>query len=1112
MAVKKKVSTHISYFDHLVFDKTLLSGWVAKYITNMRLVVLILLAILIGGLASYFNLPKRLNPEINLPIVTIATVLPGAPPKDVESLITIPLEKEISSIANLNDYTSVSRDNVSVLSLEFSSQTTPQDAEKEVKAAVDRVTLPDNALDPNVAALDFENQPVWEFALTTEADTATLHKTAKMLREELEKSNKLSRVLTPGLPETQIRIEIDPETSRDFGLSPLTLSQSIKSALNTYPAGLVETDTNSFSLAIDKSIFDVADLRLLPVTVNNQQLPLGTLAKVYEAPKNNEPNAYFTSPDSDVRDTVIFSIYKSKSSNIDAAVKDAQEIVNTTLDKTPVPFTTKTIVNYADEINNQFNELLGEFFATVLLVVGCLFLFLGLRQALISSLTVPLTYLSAFMIMQYIGMSINFLSLFAFLIALGLLVDDTIVVVSAMTAYYRTKKFTAVETGILVWRDTIVPIWSTTITTIWSFVPLLLSTGIIGEFIKPIPVVVTATMISSTAIAVGITLPFMIVLLSPKVPYRVIRFFKVMFAIISPVVLILLFRTNQLIMVAVLVYLLLMWIIFRHGKNLLKRGNQTLLANPRIKNAIATVQQYSSHGVISVEGFSQKYYRFILRLIKNPRARRLAVSAIVIYAVVGFMLVPFGLVKNEFFPKSDSDTLYVSLELPQGTNAEVATRYTGELIQDISTRDHVQYAIARTNTGLSNFGDSENSANSSLFTLHLTDEKERKEASWDIAQNIRDEFANFEFGEITVTEQSGGPPAGADVALTFVGNDLQELNTLADASVEYLKKEPGVINVKKSVSESTGLVVFKPNLNEIASQGATLDAIALWLRTYLSGFTLANASLVDSKDTKDFVYLMSDRPVKIADLMRLSIPVRNNQYVPLNSLGTFEIQPNPSLITRENGQRTIAVSGSVVGGFSISDKNKALGEFVTTLDFPDGYSTKTGGVNEENQKSVNSILLAMLVAFLLIMITMVIQFNSFRQAAIVLAVIPLAVSSVFYAFGLTGIPLSFPALIGVLALFGIVVTNSMFIVDKINLNLREKMPFAEAIADAGSSRMEPIILTKLGTILGLLPITLADPLWRGLGGAIISGILIASTIMLVFIPSLYYSVFNPKKE
>ncbi len=278
---------------------------------------------------------------------------------------------------------------------------------------------------------------------------------------------------------------------------------------------------------------------------------------------------------------------------------------------------------------------------------------------------------------------------------------------------------------------------------------------------------------------------------------------------------------------------------------------------------------------------------------------------------------------------------------------------------------------------------------------------------------------------------------------------------------------------------------------------------------YASGIPLQSINFDKTKTTKeDIVFEMQTGRSHPEGLSTVSVMSQSGASVPLLSLGHFETKANPTIITRENGNRVISVSATVTKGFPVTQKNAELEHFADSLHLPSGYSWKTGGVNEENAKSVTSILQAMVLAFILILITMVIQFGSFRQAIIVLIVIPLAVSSVFLIFALTGTPLSFPALIGVLSLFGIVVTNSMFIVDKININKREGMELKEAIADAGASRLEPIILTKLCTVLGLLPITLSNPLWRGLGGAIISGILVSSTIMLLFIPSVYYLWFK----
>jgi hydrophobic/amphiphilic exporter-1 (mainly G- bacteria), HAE1 family len=374
-------------------------------------------------------------------------------------------------------------------------------------------------------------------------------------------------------------------------------------------------------------------------------------------------------------------------------------------------------------------------------------------------------------------------------------------------------------------------------------------------------------------------------------------------------------------------------------------------------------------------------------------------------------------------------------------------------------------------------------------------------------------FKEYIGGEVSVVEESGGPPAGSDLQITLLGNDLDRLNVYADNLITFLKGQAGVVNVQKSINESTSKVRFVPNQAKLAEYGVGIDAIGFALRTYASGFPLDQINFDDTTtDKTNIVFRLDTNKTSLNGLGQISVTNSRFQSIPLTALGTFKVETNPTTIAREDFRRTISVTAGVKTGYQIPELNKKLEAQADSLNLPNGYSWKTGGVNEENQKSVQSILQAMGLSAVLILITMVIQFQSFRKAFICLIVIPLAVSSVFLFFALTGTPLSFPALIGVLSLFGIVVTNSMFIVDKINLNLREGMPFNQAIADAGASRMEPIILTKLCTVLGLLPITLSEPLWRGLGGAIISGLLVASTIMLLFIPTLYYEMMGDERR
>lgn len=1103
----------VSYLDRISFDKKLWNGPIAKYVVNIRIVVLLIISILSIGIFSYLQLPKRLNPEIKIPIVTVVTVLPGASPEDVESLVTIPIENKLRSIKGIDQLTSSSMDNMSVITIQFLSSVAQDKAKADVQSEIDSITdLPEDAKTPTVKALDFEDTPIWTFAVSTKKDLRSLMIFSDILKEKITDLSKVDRVILTGFENQEITVEISPSKLKEYGINPLVLSQLISTGIASYPAGTVDTGKNSFSLTIDPQVTNVEEIRNIRLNVGGKSVLLSDIAKVSNRTSLDHNNSYIATNTQNQQRVVTFYVYKTQGVNIDEAANSVSQIIDSTNKSYNNEFKITTISNNAQDIEDQFSDLLKEFRTTILLIVGCLFIFLGLRQAIIASFTVPLTFLSGFFFMERFGQSINFLTLFAILLALGLLIDDTIVVVQAMTTYYKTGKFTPAETGLVVWRDTIVPIWSTTITTIWSFVPLLVTSGIIGEFIKPIPIVVTVIMISSTAIAVLITLPLMIVLLKPRLAHRVAVLIQIVVYFATLMALIALIKGNVFFLFIVVLYTAIYFLFFRFQKvlfTLLKQGGEK---NKTLSKIATTLNRYSSHGVISIEPLANAYHNLILRILNSPSAINKTIFAIVLYSIVAFALLPLGLVKSEFFPKTDSELFYVGVLYPSGTNLEYTNR---ESLLILDKLRHVKDSVFVTaeigqQVGGSFMGSRISSSNSSVFTVHLLPEEKRKRKSMEIAQGVRDMLSNYTKGTVSVIEESGGPPAGADLQIKYLGDDLGELDTYANRTMKYLQKKQGVANVDKTIKAGTSKLVFVPDMNKLTENGIALNTLGLWLRLYASGFTLDSVNFDKTKTEKtDVVFRMASNYQSPETITSLSIPTATGTYVPLSALGEFTSKPSPSLITRENGKRTVSVTAAVLPGTSTTEANKDLTEFVNkNIKLKEGYVWKTGGVNEENQKSTNSILQAMIISAVLILVTMVLQFQSYRQAVIVLIVIPLAVSSVFVAFALLGIPLSFPALIGVLSLFGIVVTNSMFIVDKININLKEGMEFKEAIADAGASRLEPIILTKLNTILGLLPITIANPLWRGLGGAIISGLLLASSIMLLFIPALYYLWFK----
>lgn len=1087
-----------SYIKTLRFDKALNNLFIAKYLSNPRLAIVILLAVIVLGVTSYISLPRTLNPEIKIPIIIISTALPGASPDDVESLVTIPIENSLSNISDIETIQSSSRESFSIVNIEFKSGVDPEKVKADVQSEIDSLTdLPEDALKPTVVKLDFENQPIWTLALTGK-ETASLNRLSRSLQKELEDLDSVGRVTLTGLEREEIQILIKPDVFAKYSINPQTLSGAIKASLLSLPSGSIKAGESSFTLGIDKGIIDVDDVRSLKMNLNSEVVELSNIADISIHSKPVGQLSFLSSPDKNPVRIVNFDIYRNTSFKIDETIREVERVFKKNLENKK-DYQILSVVNSGELVEEQFKELTRDFTVTVSLVFLSLLIFLGLRQALVASVSIPLTFLITFAVMNNADISLSFVSFFSLLLVLGLVVDDTIVVISAMTAYFRSKKFTSFQTALLVWRDFVVAILTTTLTTVWAFLPLLLSTGIIGEFIKPIPIVVSTALIASFFIAMFLTMPFVMILLEGKFPKRVSYALYIGIVILFLAGLFLLLPDKKFFPLEVLSAVIFLVIFLSTRKNIVSRILKSKLVAPL------------SSGFIHFDIFSLRYRSLIYKILSSKSARLKTLTAVIIFTFFSFALLPTGLVKSEFFPDADQDYVFMNVELPVGTGSEKVERKAKEILKKLRETKELEFATANIGQSFQDTGITSGEGSNILFSIKLKDD--RKVTSIEVGEYLRKEFKNYPAGKVSVTESTGGPPAGADLQIKLFGEDLTKVDSFASRIEDYLNKERGVTNVEKSIRPGFGKVVFVPDETRIADLGLTKEAIGFWLRTYASGFEIDNIKLKGDKEDTDITLRFSSKTQAIEELSSLLIPTKDGP-TPVLSLGSLKLSSNPTLITREDGKRTISVQGSVLPGYVAADLNRELETFANSINLPEGYSWSTGGVNEENQQSVNSILQAMVLSFLLIVITMVIQFSSFRKAAIVMLVIPLSISGVFIVFGLTNTPLSFPALIGILALFGIVVKNSILIVDKIGQNIKAGLDFNHAISDGASSRLEPIALTSFAAILGLTPITLSDPIWRGLGGSIIAGLTFSGTIMLFFIPVVYYYLVdkNPKRK
>ena len=1081
-----------------------------NYLTNIRVAALAAIVLIAAGLASFFALPRTLNPGVDIPIVFISTALPGANPEDVESLVTIPLEDAARSVSGIDVAASTSSESSSTITLQFFSDVDADRAKQDVQSAIDTVTdLPEDATTPVVAKLDFEDQPIWSFALISDTE-ASLQNFAERFKERLENLPKIDRVTLRGWEEREISVIIRPETLQTFGISQQLLTATIRASVNAQPAGGINAGDSEFSLSIDPNATTIEALRNTIITAGGNTHRLGEIADVAERPVPGASGAYHIE-DETLRSSVTFDIYKSSSERIDESYEEAQKLVNATMEQENGNFRIATITSTADDMNEQFSSLLRNFAITIGLVFLVLLTFFGLRQAIVASFTIPLTFMGALVVMNATGMTINFLSLFSLLLSLGLLVDVTIVILSAIASYWRTGRFTPEEAGLLTWRDYSATLFTTTITTVWAFSPLLLATGIIGEFIKPIPIVVSSTLLSSLVVGLFLVLPFMMALLRPRIPRRVKIFFALVFAILIFTATFFAFGSilgNPLLqLLAALLTAALFWTLWKT----LRKIRHSKKSTPSLQPTTYNLQASFSSGFLRLDSLADRYKTVICGILASPKARKKTVAIVTIAFIFAVSLVASGLVRNEFFPKENTDVLYVQLELPQGTRGDVTEERALDLAREFSGEPAIEEMHIQIGTGFSADSGIVSSGNhTALITLNLFDEDDRDESSITLAEQFREMFAAYPRGDVSVYELSGGPPAGADVAITLTGDNSETLDQLAENVITHLETMPGTTNIEKSITPGAPKITFIPDEDLLAEHGKSSRDIATVLRTFANGSTLADdIALEDTQEKRDIVLRFDEASAEADTLSTLAF---FGETTPIASYGTFELRANPPRITREDGKRSISIFAGVSEGYSVSEIGAGLERFAETeLALPEGYDWKTGGVNEENAKSINSILQAMLLAGLLIIGTLVIRLGSYRKALIVMLVIPLALIGVFTVFALTGTPLSFPALIGVLALFGIVVNNSIILVDKINQNLAVGLDQRSAVAEASASRLEPIFLSSLTTIIGLTPITLSDPLWQGLGGAIIAGLFFSGTVMLFFIPVVYMMWFRESK-
>ncbi len=1014
------------------------------FLRKRPIAFLLVIAIILFGSNSIITIPKELQPEVTIPFGVVATALPGANPLDTENLLTKPIEKEVAKINNIKNLSSSSSFGSSTIMIEFEAEADLEIAIQDLKEAVDRAkpNLPDDATDPMVIKAEANDYPIISFSIIGEKSLSELTAITEYLQDELEKVKGISEVSLLGGQYKNIEITLDEAKVSSFNLSIQDISNIIKYSNNNLPLGIIQTDQKNYSIRVDnqyKSLNDIKDLPILSIPGEPPTtIYLKDIAKIEESyPDLNSITKLSTNKQQSTQ-AVSLTIYKKNGANITEVADLAREKVEELQTNKSIPsdIIIKVSNDNSEFIRKDLGTLTRNGIQTTILIIIILFLALGLKEGLIAGLAIPLSFLISFTVMKLTGMTINSLSLFSLVIALGLMVDTAIVIMEGIHENIK-EGFTPYQAGLLSIDTYKYPLIAGTLTTIFAFFPMLLVSGILGEFLRTLPITISATLFASLFIALTI---------EPTIASKFIK----------------------------------------------ANGN---------KNKKSILEPF-------FEKTGDIFYKLIKKILNKKSLRIYIILTSLVLFSLSLALPVTGILKVEMFPQTDTDYFYIDIQTPKGTtleNTDTVSIEIEKILLTIPEIDNFLITIGQSSTSLE-IGSTGPSVDSNLgnITINLYPSSERERRSYEISEELRTKFKNFTKAKVNIVEISEGPPSDAPITAKITGTDLNILKSIAEETESILSKIPNTTNINNSLNEGLNEFVYTLDKEKLTQHGISSAQVSMTIRNIIQGINSTEVTLND-EDIDIIVKYDTKDKLSISEIENFEINSPKGYKVTLAELGTYEILPSTSIISREDQKRIIKVSSEINKIGNALEMTEKFQSEVNKIDLPQGYEISFAGDTESIKESFNELYISMLVGILLIAFTLVLMFNSFRQPMIILFTLPLALIGVFPGLYLIGIKLSFPSFLGVVALSGIVVNDAIVLIDRINQNRKKHKDLIYSISEAAKARMQPIFMTSITTIVGILPLAITDEFWGGLGFALVFGLAFSTILTLIVMPVLYYS-------
>lgn len=997
--------------------------------------IMVMLIAILAGVISLSGLSMDLMPTIDIPLAIVSTTYAGAGPEEIETLITKPIEEALGTVSKVDKITSTSSSGSSMVMVQFVDGTDIDMASIDMREKVDLIkgTLPDGANDPLVIKLDMNQMS--NIIVGVHAGSMELPKLTTLLDEKvinrLERIDGVASVETIGDVKEEIQIVVNPEKMQGYGVTTKQISGVLAAENLNMPAGKISQGTADMQIRSVGEFKSIDEIKSLPITTPSGGLiHLSDVAEVKQTIKDEESYILI-----DGEKSIGMQISKQSNANVvDVSDRIVKELEKISKDNDGLNIT--MLSNTSDYIKTSVRNVLSTALQAAVMAVIVLFVFLrNSKTSLIIAVSIPTSVVVTFAMMYVCNMTLNVISLGGITIGIGMLVDNSVVVLECISRYHDNglDARSAAEKGAL---EVAMPVAASTLTTVAVFLPLMFVKGTFGQMFKDLSLTVTFSLVASLVVS----LSFVPMACSKLLHYE----------------------------------------------------------ETKVKGRFKLLEKFLNAWGRGLDKIDNAYRKVLSWSLRNKKK--------VLFIVMAAFIASLGLlpiVGMDLMPKTDQGSASVAIEMPKGTKIEETSKMADEVVARLADIPETEEWYLMAGGGM--MGSSTDTAS---LVMNFVDKKDRNRSTDDIVVEMRKRLEGIAGADITVSASSsamGSYSSSSDVQVNINGDNTEELRRISKDIMAELEKKAWSSQVVSSLDDAVPEANIEIDRVKASNYGITASAIATAVNTAVTGSTASqykiNGDEIDIKIKQD-----KERIQYISDLQNVTVTAANGTEIPLTEVANVVVKDGAVQIARENQHKYVTVGANING----IDSNTAQKELISILDsyaFPEGYDYEFTGNLDSMMETFTSLFLVLIVAIVLVYMIMASQFESLIHPFLVMFAVPLGITGGVFGLFITGQTITATSFMGFIMLVGMVVNNAIVLIDYTNQLREQGVECNEALTEAGPTRLRPILMTTLTTVIGLVPMALATAegteTQQPLAIVVIFGLTISTLVTLIFIPVLY---------